>query len=121
MGRKCETVSLFLPECALGFSQFAYAGLETGSRSVTSYALKQGKAQILLSTSVEQNGFFAEHLRKHGDAVRDIAFHVNDADEAFQQAVNRGATAFEEPRTVRMNTVVSAGPPFRPMAIRSTR
>ena len=84
----------------LGFSQFAYAGLETGSRSITSYALQQGKARLVLSTSLEQNGFFAQHLRKHGDAVRDIAFHVSDADEAFHQAVGRGATALEPPRTV---------------------
>jgi len=55
---------------------------------------------LVLSTSLQQNGFFAEHLRKHGDAVRDIAFHVNDADEAFHQAVRRGAAALEEPRTV---------------------
>ena len=84
----------------LGFSQFAYAGLETGNRNVTSYALRQGKAQVVLSTSLETDGFFARHLKKHGDAVRDIAFHVNDADEAFHQAVTRGATPLEEPRTV---------------------
>jgi 4-hydroxyphenylpyruvate dioxygenase len=85
---------------ALGFSQFAYAGLETGSRAVTSYALRQGKAQIVLSSALQPSGFFAEHLRKHGDAVRDIAFHVNDADEAFEEAVSRGASPVERPRTV---------------------
>ena len=86
---------------ALGFSQVAYAGLETGSRSVTSYALRQGKAQVVLSASLESSGFFAEHLRKHSDAVRDIAFHVADADHAFEEAVRRGALPVEEPRTVR--------------------
>jgi 4-hydroxyphenylpyruvate dioxygenase len=85
---------------ALGFSQSAYAGLETGSRKVTSYAMKQGKAQIVLSTSLAVDDFFAEHLRRHGDAVRDIAFHVNDADEAFHQAVSRGAKPAQEPVTV---------------------
>ena len=93
--------SAFYYRNGLGFTQFAYAGLETGSRNVTSYALKQGKAQIVLSTSVADGGFFAQHLRNHGDAVRDIAFHVNDADEAFHQAVSRGAQPLEEPRTVR--------------------
>lgn len=85
---------------ALGFTQFAYAGLETGNRNITSYALKQGKAQIVVSTALRPEGFFAGHLLRHGDAVRDIAFHVNDADEAFHQAVSRGATPLEEPRTV---------------------
>ena len=85
---------------ALGFAQFAYAGLETGSRSTTSYALKQGKANLVFTTALQPGGFFAEHLRKHGDAVRDIAFHVNDADHAFREAVSRGAKPVEEPRTV---------------------
>lgn len=92
--------SSFYYRQALGFSQFAYAGLETGSREITSYALKQGKAQIVLSTALQPDGFFAEHLRKHGDAVKDIAFHVNDADEAFHQAISRGAVGVEAPRTV---------------------
>ena len=85
---------------ALGFSQFAYAGLETGSRAATSYALRQGKATLVLTTPLQPDGFFAEHLRKHGDAVRDIAFHVNNTDEAFHHAISRGATPVEEPRTV---------------------
>ena len=85
---------------ALGFTQFAYAGLETGSRRMTSYALRQGKANIVITTSLEAGGFFTEHLRKHGDAVRDIAFHVNDADAAYREAVERGALGVEEPRTV---------------------
>src|SRR5688500_9996783 len=84
---------------ALGFTQFAYAGLETGSRRMTSYALRQGKATAVITTSLEAGGFFAEHLRKHGDAVRDIAFHVNDADAAYHEAVQRGAVGIEEPRT----------------------
>ena len=92
--------SAFYYRNALGFSQFAYSGLETGNRAVTSYSLKQGKAQIVISTSLDTKGFFTEHLRKHGDAVRDIAFHVNDADEAFHQAISRGAVGLEQPRTV---------------------
>ena len=35
---------------AFGFSQFAYAGLETGRRDAASYALQQGKARIVLTT-----------------------------------------------------------------------
>lgn len=85
---------------AMGFSQFAYAGLETGSREVTRYALRQGKATLLLSTPLGTEGTMQEHLRKHGDAVRDIAFHVEDADEAFDQAVRGGAVPFEEPHDV---------------------
>src|SRR4051794_40194698 len=72
---------------AMGFSQFAYAGLETGSREFTSYALRQGKATLVLTTPLADGGPMQDHLRKHGDAVRDIAFHVGDADAAFAEAV----------------------------------
>jgi len=85
---------------ALGFSQFAYVGLETGSREVTSYALRQGKATIVLSTALGGNHSMAEHLRRHGDAVRDVAFHVQDVDEAFREAVARGAKPIQEPRDI---------------------
>jgi 4-hydroxyphenylpyruvate dioxygenase len=40
-----------------------------------------------------------EHLCKHGDAVRDIAFVVGDADQAFHEAVQRGAKPAQEPFT----------------------
>lgn len=82
---------------AMGFHQFAYAGLETGSRDVTSYALRQGKAVLVVSTPLTSEGPMVEHLCRHGDAVKDIAFHVGDADAAFHEAVERGARPVEEP------------------------
>jgi 4-hydroxyphenylpyruvate dioxygenase len=85
---------------AMGFSQIAYAGLETGSRDVTKYALRQGKATLVLSTPLCTGGIMLDHLRKHGDAVRDIAFHVDDADAAFDVATSRGARGLVEPRDV---------------------
>ncbi|MDZ4803097.1 MAG: 4-hydroxyphenylpyruvate dioxygenase [Bryobacteraceae bacterium] len=85
---------------AMGFSQFAYAGLETGSRDVTRYALRQGKATLVLSTALG-DGPMQEHLRRHGDAVRDIAFHVGDVDAAFTEAVRRGAKPIEEPHDIQ--------------------
>jgi 4-hydroxyphenylpyruvate dioxygenase len=82
---------------AFGFSQFAYAGLETGQRDVTSYALQQGKARIVVSTALAPDHPVADHVARHGDGVRDIAFHVDDADAAFREAVARGATAVSAP------------------------
>jgi 4-hydroxyphenylpyruvate dioxygenase len=82
---------------ALGFSQFAYAGLETGSRDSSSYALRQGKAAVVLSTPLSSDSAMMQHLCRHGDSVRDIAFHVADADAAFQQAVRGGAHPLAEP------------------------
>src|SRR3954453_18188097 len=82
---------------AMGFRQIAYAGLETGSRDVTSYVLRQGKATIMLSTPVVTQGPMLDHLRRHGYAVRDIAFHVGDADVAYGESVQRVAVGLVEP------------------------
>ena len=83
---------------AFGFSQIAYAGLETGQRDRTSYALTQGKARLLLSSPLDSSSAIADHTARHGDAVRDIAFLVDDADRAFDEAVRRGARPAMEPR-----------------------
>src|SRR5580700_4624214 len=84
-----------------GFSQVAYSGLETGQRQRTSYALRQGKANFLLTTPMTPDDLAADHIRKHGDGVRDIALEVADADEAFAEAVRRGAQPAEEPHDLR--------------------
>ncbi|MBV9743036.1 MAG: 4-hydroxyphenylpyruvate dioxygenase [Acidobacteriia bacterium] len=82
---------------AFGFSQIAYAGLETGSRSRCSYALRQNKTNFVMTAALDPNDPAAEHVRKHGDGVRDIALEVEDTDAAFREAVRRGAIPAQEP------------------------
>jgi 4-hydroxyphenylpyruvate dioxygenase len=82
-----------------GFSQVAYKGLETGSRTETSYVLRQNKINFVLTTPLTPEHPAAEHIKKHGDGVRDIALHVEDADFAFHEAVKRGAKPAMEPQT----------------------
>jgi 4-hydroxyphenylpyruvate dioxygenase len=84
---------------AFGFSQIAYAGLETGHRDLTSYALQQGKARFVFTTPLAP-GPCADHIHRHGDGVRDIAFQVDDADAAFEEAVRRGAEPAIAPHDV---------------------
>jgi len=86
-----------------GFSQVAYRGLETGQRDLTSYVLNQNKTTFLLSTPLNSTHPAAEHIKKHGDGVRDIALEVADADFAFEEAVRRGAKPFSEPRDLTDN------------------
>jgi 4-hydroxyphenylpyruvate dioxygenase len=85
---------------AFGFSQVAYSGLETGCRSETSYALEQGRARFVLTTPLSSGHPASDHLRRHGDGVRDIVFLVDDADRAFEEAVRRGAMPAIEPHDV---------------------
>lgn len=84
-----------------GFSQLAYAGLETGRRDSASYALRQGKATFIFTTPLDANHYMSEHVKLHGDGVRDIAFVVDDADAAFREAVQRGAKPACDPRELR--------------------
>lgn len=85
---------------AFGFSQCAYAGLETGSRDLACYAMEQGRARFVLATPYRSNSPEAAHLHAHGDGIIDIAFHVEDADAAFHAAVERGAEPASTPHTL---------------------
>jgi 4-hydroxyphenylpyruvate dioxygenase len=84
----------------LGFSQSAYAGLETRQRAQSSYVLAQGKARLVLTSPQSSRHPAADHVRKHGDGVRDIAFLVEDADWAHAEALRRGALSAEQPHTL---------------------
>lgn len=86
---------------AFGFQDLAYSGLETGSRNKTSYVLQQGKIRLVLTTPFDSNSDIAKHLNKHGDGVKVIALWVNDAYDAFQQTVSRGAMPYLEPETIK--------------------
>ena len=83
---------------AFGFSRSGYSGLETGNREVTSYLMRQVNINFVLTTPLSPEHPAAEHIKQHGDGVRDIAFYVEDADHAFIEAVRRGAKPITEPR-----------------------
>lgn len=84
---------------AFGFSLIAYAGLETGIRDQTSYVLQQGKIRFVLTTPLSPDHPINEHLKIHGDGVRDIALWVEDAETAYRETTKRGARGILEPTT----------------------
>ncbi|XP_037537075.1 4-hydroxyphenylpyruvate dioxygenase [Nematolebias whitei] len=85
----------------LGFEPLAYRGLETGSRDVVSHAVKQGKIIYVFSSALNPgNKEMGDHLVKHGDGVKDIAFTVEDCDFLVQKARERGAVIIKEPHTL---------------------
>lgn len=86
---------------AFGFSRAGYSGLETGNRETTSYLMRQTNINFVLTTPLNPEHPAAEHIKQHGDGVRDIAFYVEDADHAFNEAVKRGATAVVNPRDLK--------------------
>lgn len=82
---------------AFGFTLVGYRGPETGVRDRASYLLEQGKIRLVLTSPLGPDGPIAEHVRQHGDGVRDLAFWVDDARDAWAKAVERGATSIQEP------------------------
>jgi 4-hydroxyphenylpyruvate dioxygenase len=86
---------------AFGFSRIAYAGLETGDREKSSYALQQGTIRFVMTSPHNPGSQISEHIKWHGDGVKDIALEVDDADHTFELAVAKGAVANEEPYTVK--------------------
>src|ERR1700754_1129093 len=82
---------------AMGFSLVAYSGPETGQRTRASYVLEQGKIRIVLTTPLRPDNEIAEHIRLHGDGVRDIALWVDDARQAWKETTRRGARSVQEP------------------------
>jgi len=82
---------------AFGFEAFAYAGLETGSREKVSYALKQNHLRFVVSGTLSPDTPVAAFVKKHGDGVKDIALRVEDCEQAYKEAVSRGAIPVMEP------------------------
>ena len=85
---------------AFGFDQVAYSGLETGNRDRASYVLEQGRIRMVFSTPLNSNNGISEHIKAHGDGVKDIAFHVDDAKACYEACVARGAKSAREPEVV---------------------
>lgn len=85
---------------AFGYTPTAYAGLETGIRDRTSFVLQQRDIRLVLTGALQPDTPIAEHVRLHGDGVRDIAFTVDDAARAFEATVDRGARPVMEPTVI---------------------
>ncbi|HET9680548.1 MAG TPA: 4-hydroxyphenylpyruvate dioxygenase, partial [Candidatus Limnocylindrales bacterium] len=80
-----------------GFTPIAYAGLETGVRDRTSYVLRQNDITLVVTGTLVPDGEIAEHVKKHGDGVHDIAFAVDDATSAWRETTTRGARSVRKP------------------------
>jgi 4-hydroxyphenylpyruvate dioxygenase len=82
---------------AFGFHCTAYGGPETGLAGKASYVLEQGDVRFVVSGALEADSPIAEHVRRHGDGVHDLAWLVDDATAAYRSAVERGAAPVREP------------------------
>jgi 4-hydroxyphenylpyruvate dioxygenase len=82
---------------AFGFDVTGYRGPETGVRDRASWLVEQGKIRFVFTTALRPDHPVADHVRRHGDSVKDIALWVDDAVAAFRETTRRGATPVREP------------------------
>jgi 4-hydroxyphenylpyruvate dioxygenase len=92
--------SAYYYEHALGFTQTAYAGPETGLRDRASYVLDQNDIRLVLTSGLRPDSEITRFACSHGDGVKDVALTVPSATEAYRQAVQRGARSVVEPHWV---------------------
>ncbi|MDP1891517.1 MAG: 4-hydroxyphenylpyruvate dioxygenase [Gemmatimonadaceae bacterium] len=85
---------------AFGFQLLAYRGPETGVRDRASYLLQQDKIRIVLTTPLHPEGPISDHVRLHGDGVKDLAFWVDDARDAYAKAIARDAESAHAPEVL---------------------
>src|SRR5215203_5163295 len=68
---------------AFGFQALAYCGPETGVKDRASYAVRQNKLTLVLTTPLRPANPIAEHIHLHGDGVKALALRVDDATKAW--------------------------------------
>ena len=85
---------------ALGFTPVAYMGLETGSRDRVSWVVRQGDVTLVFTGALHGDSPIADHVHRHGDGVHDVALRVPDAEEAYELALQRGATSIQAPEVL---------------------
>ncbi len=103
-------------QTAFGFQLVAYRGPETGVRDRVSYVLEQGKIRFVLTAAFAPDHEVAQHVHRHGDGVKVLALWVDDAEQAYYTALERGAesafsvqTIEDEYGTVKMAAIRTYG------------
>ena len=103
-------------QSAWGMELEAYSGPENGNRDHVSFVLRSGSIRFVVNGAVDPDSTLADHHRRHGDGVVDIALEVPDVDRCIAQARKAGATVVREPEdltdehgTVRVAAIATYG------------
>jgi 4-hydroxyphenylpyruvate dioxygenase len=114
VGNATQTAHFF--QSAFGMELVAYSGPETGNREVRSYVLTSGAARFVVQGAYDPASPLADHHRRHGDGIVDIALAVPDVDRCVAHAAAQGATVLEPPHdvtdehgTVRLAAIAAYG------------
>src|SRR4051795_2991648 len=98
VGNATQTAHYY--QSAWGMELEAYSGPELGNRDHKSFVLRSGSIRFVVNGAVDPDSGLAEHHRRHGDGVVDIALEVPDVDRCIAQARRAGARVVREPEDV---------------------
>jgi 4-hydroxyphenylpyruvate dioxygenase len=90
------TQSAHFYQHAFGMQLVAYSGPETGNRDHKAFVLRSGSARFVIVGAVAPDSPYADHHRRHGDGVVDIALEVPDVERCVAHARAAGATVLDE-------------------------
>jgi 4-hydroxyphenylpyruvate dioxygenase len=103
-------------QLAFGMRLAAYSGPTTGNRDHHAYVLEAGGVRFVIKGAVSPESPIADHHRRHGDGVLDVALEVPDVDKCVAHARAAGAIILAEPHdlqdehgTVRTATLKAYG------------
>jgi 4-hydroxyphenylpyruvate dioxygenase len=110
------TQSAHFYQHAFGMCLTAYSGPETGNRDHKAFVLTSGSARFVIIGAVDRHSAYADHHRRHGDGICDLALEVPDVDRCIAHARAQGATVLVEPHddsdehgTVRTAAIATYG------------
>jgi 4-hydroxyphenylpyruvate dioxygenase len=114
VGNATQTAHYY--QSAWGMELVAYSGPEHGNRDHKAFVLKSGSIRFVVKGAVDPDSPLADHHRRHGDGVVDIALEVPDVDKCIARAREVGATVLQEPEdltdehgTVRVAAIATYG------------
>jgi len=113
-------------QLALGMTLEAYSGPETGNRDHQAYVLRAGTTRFVIKGAAAPRSPLADHHRRHGDGVIDVALEVPDVDKCAAHARAAGARIIDEPHdesdadgTVRLAVIAAYGDTVHTLVDRS--
>ena len=120
------TQSALYFQLAFGMRLEAYSGPATGNRDHHAYVLRAGDVRFVIKGAADPSSLLADHHRRHGDGVIDVALEVPDVDKCVAHARNAGARILSEPRdltdeqgTVRVARIAAYGETVHTLVDRS--
>ncbi|CAG9826833.1 unnamed protein product, partial [Diabrotica balteata] len=81
----------------LGFQPVCYKGLETGERDYVQHVVRQNNIFLVLTSPYNPGEqILNDHLIKHGDGVKDVAFEVENLEGIVDRAKSQGAKVLKD-------------------------